>query len=491
MDNEKSGKSAKSLTLFGFFAIIASLFITVYEYPTFATSGLQLVFFLLLCGFCWFLPVALCSAEMATVEGWQEGGIFAWVGKTLGKRFGFAAIFFQWFQVTVGFVTMIYFILGSLSYIFNFKALDNNPMVKFIGVLVIFWLLTFSQFKGTKFTANVAKIGFVFGITIPVLTLFGLSIAYIASGNPLQLHVSAGSFIPKLKDMSALVVFMLAYMGVEASAPHINEMKNPKKDYPLAMIMLILVGIVLNTIGGASVAAVVPLKDLSLSSGVIQTFEVLILKYGSGLGWLVKLIAGLIAFGVMAQVCSWIVGPTRGLLTVAEEGILPAKFKEVNKNNVPVPLILVQGLIVSIWAAVLTFGGGGNNVSFLTAISLTVVIYLIGYVLFFIAYFILVLKKDNLDRTYHVPGGKGVKLTIAAIGLIMSILAILTAFIPPASLTGHSAHSYELILAISFIVTLLLPFIIYMFRNKSEVGKKEDIKGLVAKIESDEASNVI
>ena len=118
-------------------------------------------------------------------------------------------------------------------------------------------------------------------------------------------------------------------------------------------------------------------------------------------------------------------------------------------------------------------------------------ILIIGYVLFFIAYFILVLKKDNLDRTYHVPGGKGVKLTIAAIGLIMSLLAILTAFIPPASLTGHSAHSYELILAISFIVTLLLPFIIYMFRNKSEVGKKEDIKGLVAKIESDEASNVI
>ncbi|MCP6745201.1 glutamate:gamma-aminobutyrate antiporter, partial [Klebsiella pneumoniae] len=75
-----------------------------------------------------------------------------------------------------------------------------------------------------------------------------------------------------------------------------------------------------------------------------------------------------------------------------------------------VPLIMVQGVIVSIWAAVLTFGGGGNNVSFLTAISLTVVIYLIGYVLFFLAYFVLVLKKKNLERTYQIPGGKIVKL---------------------------------------------------------------------------------
>lgn len=37
-------KQAKSLTLFGFFAITASMVMTVYEYPTFATSGFHLVF---------------------------------------------------------------------------------------------------------------------------------------------------------------------------------------------------------------------------------------------------------------------------------------------------------------------------------------------------------------------------------------------------------------------------------------------------------------
>lgn len=68
-------KQAKSLTLFGFFAITASMVMTVYEYPTFATSGFHLVF-----PTSWWifmvLPVALCAAEMATVDGWQEGGIF-------------------------------------------------------------------------------------------------------------------------------------------------------------------------------------------------------------------------------------------------------------------------------------------------------------------------------------------------------------------------------------------------------------------------------
>ena len=54
----------KKISLFGFFALTASMVLTVYEYPTFATSKLHLVFFLLLGGLLWFLPVALCAAEM-------------------------------------------------------------------------------------------------------------------------------------------------------------------------------------------------------------------------------------------------------------------------------------------------------------------------------------------------------------------------------------------------------------------------------------------
>ncbi|MBF1325873.1 MAG: amino acid permease, partial [Megasphaera micronuciformis] len=174
----------KKLSLFGFFALTASMVLTVYGYPTFATAKLHLLFFLVLGGVFWFLPVALCAAEMATVDGWNDngGGIFSWVGNTLGERFGFAAIFFQWFQITVGFVTMIYFILAALSYVLEWHALSEDPLVKFVGVLVIFWLLTISQFGGTKYTAKLAKYGFIVGILLPSVLLFTLAIAYIVGG---------------------------------------------------------------------------------------------------------------------------------------------------------------------------------------------------------------------------------------------------------------------------------------------------------------------
>lgn len=60
---------ARTLSFFGFFAITASIVMTVYEYPTFASSGMNLVFFLVVGGVLWFLPVAMCAVEMATVDG--------------------------------------------------------------------------------------------------------------------------------------------------------------------------------------------------------------------------------------------------------------------------------------------------------------------------------------------------------------------------------------------------------------------------------------
>ncbi|MFR3497681.1 MAG: glutamate:gamma-aminobutyrate antiporter [Paraclostridium bifermentans] len=466
---EENAAKGNSLTLFAFFAMTASMVMTVYEYPTFATSGFNLVFFLLLGGILWFLPVALCAAEMATVDGWQEGGIFAWVGNTLGERFGFAAIFFQWFQITVGFVTMIYFILGCFSYIFNWNALNNVPVLKFIAVLVVFWGLTLSQLGGTKNTAKIAKAGFILGIAIPAIILFGVSIAYLVQGNPIDVKIGAKYFVPDFSKVNTLVVFVsfiLAYMGVEASASHVNELENSKRNYPLAMIILVIVAIILNTIGGLTVAAVIPQGNLNLSSGVVDTFKVLILHFIPNGTWIVKLIALLLALGVMGEVSAWVVGPSRGMYIAAQKGILPKSLTKTNKHDVPVNLVFIQGIVVTIWAAVLTLGGGGDNVSFLTAISLTVVIYLVGYLLFFIGYFKLILKDGDLKRSYQVPGGKIFKLIVAACGFLTSIFALIISFFPPSQLVGKSIHEYLTILSVSFVITVLIPFVIYSITCK-------------------------
>ncbi len=90
---KQEGTTKKSLTLFGFFAMTASMVMAVYEYPTFATSKLHLVFYLLLGGFYGLFQLLYVFAEMATVDGWEKGGVFTWTGKNLGKKYGFANLF--------------------------------------------------------------------------------------------------------------------------------------------------------------------------------------------------------------------------------------------------------------------------------------------------------------------------------------------------------------------------------------------------------------
>ena len=467
----------RSLTFFGFFAITASMVMTVYEYPSFASSGFQLVFFLIIGGILWFLPVAMCAAEMATVKGWESGGIFSWVGNTLGRRWGFAALFFQWFQITVGFVTMAFFILAAFAYVVKWDALYNNPLVMFFGVAAIVWILTLTQLGGTKYTARISKVGFVGGIILPVIVLLVGLVYYFATGGVSQINMTPATFVPDFGKVDMLVIFasfILAYMGVEASASHVNELKNPNRNYPLAMIILAVLTIALDALGGLAVATTLPASvlDGNLSFGVIEAFRAIFVQHiGPGLSWIVFAVALLLALGVLAEISAWIVGPSRALLDTAHDGILPPSFKKVNKHGVSVKTVVIQACIVTVWDAVLCgsialSGGSSSSVGYLTAIGLTVVIYLVGYVLFFLGYFYLIFKKKDLPRSFQLPGGTPFKAIVAGAGLFMTVATLIISFFPSSNLDAQSNMVYQATLGIAFVISVAIPFVIYALRHR-------------------------
>lgn len=472
--------SNTKLSFFAFFTLTASMTMSIYAYPTFASAKAHLIFYLILCGLLWFLPVSLCAAEMSTVKKWENGSIYTWVSKTLGHRFGFAAIFFQWFKVTVGFISMLYFALGALSFVFDIDFIMQNPLLKFLVVSLIFILLTLSQLKGTKMTTLISKIGFISGVLIPITILFVLQIIYLIQGNPMNIVIDSKHIFPSLASFKTMVIFasfILAYTGVEASASYINALDKPNRNYPLVMITLAIIAIILNTVGGLSVAIAVDSSKLSLDSGLFQAFSVYINTLLPNHTYLIKIIALFVAFGILAEISSWIVGPTKGMYFAATQGILAQTFTKTNKHNVTTNLLYLQCVVVIIWAFILTVGGTRSNVSFLSALQLTVVIYIAAYILFFIAYFKLNLKMDYLNRTYQVPGPKPIKLLIASSGLVLSIFGLIMSFFPPENLSSSDQKIYIMILASSFIITVVLPFIIYYIASQKRtiIEKREHL----------------
>lgn len=464
----------RKLSFFAFFAMTTSMVMAAYEYPSFATSKFACVFFILLGGIFWFLPTALISAEMASVDGWSEGGVFGWVGNALhSDKLGFMAVFFQWFQITVGMVTMSYFVIGLLSDITGWTALNDVPWIKFFAVLILFIAITCLQLNGTKRTATIAKWGLLIGIFLTSIIFFIFAIAYLAQGNPVQIKFGAAEFFPDFRQTGNLTIFatfILAFAGVEASGSHVNELENPERNYPLAMLVLVVLAIVLDALGGIAVASVIPQKQLSLNSGIFQTLKTLMYHFSPSLTWLLDIVCLLFVFGVVAEIGSWIVGPSAGLQAAAGYGLMPQWVTHENKHGVPTHMILAQTVVVIIWDAVLTLGGGSGNVSFLVATTLTTLIYLVCYFLMYIAYFRLIFTEKALHRTYNVPGGIVGKTIVGICGLATSIFAFVMSFTPSSALTSSEDVTFLTLLVICFIIAIIIPLLITAFSKKYVAG---------------------
>ena len=174
----------------------------------------------------------------------------------------------------------------------------------------------------------------------------------------------------------------------------------------------------------------------------------------------------MVCLGVIGEIASWVTSPSKALHVAAEDGLLPTYFAYENSHGMPAHLMIANGIVASIWAAVFTLSGGGNNMSILAAMSLTVVIYLMLYFMFFIGYLKMVHSDVQLERAYQVPGGKVVKTIIACLGLLTSLFAFAISFVPPASIAPSQHGIYETILIVSYLIVLVIPFAIYANRHK-------------------------
>lgn len=143
--------------------------------------------------------------------------------------------------------------------------------------------------------------------------------------------------------------------------------------------------------------------------------------------------------------------------------------------------VVVQAVLVTFWDAVLCgsmalSGGSSSSVAYLTAIGLTVVIYLVGYVLFFLGYLDLVFRKRELSRSFQIPGGVPVKAIVAVVGLLATVATLVVSFFPSSELSADANVVYEITLAASFVVSVVIPFTVYALRRKPPLPSEEEAR---------------
>lgn len=464
------GKNAPKLTIMALVLINVSAVLSIRGLPAQAVEGYSIIFYLIVGALMFFIPSALVSAELAS--GWpQEGGVFLWVKEAFGPRWGFLAVFMQWVENIPWFPAMLTFVSLAFANIINPELLANNRIFVFCMIIGLLWLSTLLNMKGAKWSTFLSSTGATVGVLIPGCLLIVLAVVYLAIGKPIAVEFSPDKLIPDFADsgkLLMLVTMVVGLTGIEMSAVHITEMDNPSKSYPKAVLISSVLMIIVNIIATLSIVVVMPPEQLSASGGVYDTFSYVLGEMS--IGWLAPVIFVMIAYGALASVATWLVGPSSGVLAAAKDGYLPKAWSKTNKAGVPKNIMIIQAGIASLLALSVFFTTGIED-AFLLMLSLMALLYMTMYLLMFAAAIKLRYSKPEVERPYRIPGGKVGIWIVCGLGLAACLAAFVCGLLPPGDIsdTGGMVGYYAFIV-LGYGVLVAIPLVLY---SRSQKKKQE------------------
>jgi putative glutamate/gamma-aminobutyrate antiporter len=460
--------------------------------PSQAVYGLNSIFYFGLAAVVFLIPVALVAAELASTFP-EKGGVFRWIGEAFGPAWGFAALYYEWQSIVVWFPTVLIFAGVAFAYIFGSASFDSalaaNKFYVIAVVLLVFWSVTLFTFRGIQSSSKLSTLGGLIGTIIPGAILILAAGVYVVLGNPVHLDMTTG-YIPKFNNISTVVLagsIFLFFAGMEMQAVHITDMKNPSRDYPLSLLIATVVIVAVFVLGTLAIAIIVPQKDINLTQSLLVAFRTL--WTALHVPWMGNVMAAMLAFGVLGQVSVIIAGPSTGLLAVGKGGYLPKFFQRTNKNGIQVPILVFQGIVVSVLALALTVLPSVQSAYQILSQMATVII-LVMYLIMYAAALRLRHTQPNKHRPFKIPGNAVGIWLVGGIGFIAALGACVLSFIPPTQIATGSPVLYIGILVVGSAIFLAIPFVIYAFRKPEWKAANADFAAFDWQIEGRTPSEV-
>ncbi len=468
----ESTKNKNKLGIFTLAMINVAAVLSLRNLPSMAAYGYAVIFYLALASFCFFIPSALVSAELAS--GWpRKGGVFLWVEEAFGPKWGFVAIFMQWVDNLPWFPAVLAFVASAIAYVFN-PALATNKLFVIIVIWISLWVATFLNFRTMKLSAFLSSSGVISGTIFPGILIIVLGIVYVGSGKPLAIEFSAPALLPSVDNLNQLMLLagmLFSMAGMEMSAVHVTEIETPKKNFPRAILISSVIIIFLSVAGALSISMVVPDKTLSFSAGVCQAFEAFFRAYG--IAWMTPIVAILLAYGALTMAVTWMAGPSKGILEVAKEGYLPKFMRKENKHGMPTGTLIVQAVIASILSLSVLFMPTVSGAFWIMS-ALAAQLYLVMYLLMFAAAIKLRYSQPKVNRPYKIPGGKIGIWIVAGIAFFSSLFVIFFGFIPTEQVREDGLYAmiaYVAFLLIGVIVFVTIPIFLHHRGEKKRLRR--------------------
>ena len=366
-----------------------------------------------------FIPYGLITAELGTTYP-EQGGLYVWVRNAFGERWAARTTWLYWINVALWMPSVYVLFAGMFAQLFI-------PDLSLWGQILIGILMTWV-------TVVIGIIALDIGKWVPnigalmkalIMLVIGVGAFVYAARHGVANDLSFRNILPSWDaGLYFLPVIVYNFMGFELMSGAGEEMQNPQRDIPRAIItagLLIAFFYLMGTIG---MLMALPAEQLGLVTGIIDTLRILFGE--SGLGGVIVTILGIGAlYNFLTNMVTWTMGANRTAAEAANEGELPAFFGQLHPvNKTPVGAYVLTGIVSSAVLVIYGLMAATAEELFWSLFAFSSIVFLMPYLAMFPAF--LKLRRVDADRPrpYRVPGNHLTAILMTIVCVLFILQAI-------------------------------------------------------------------
>ena len=399
--------------------------------PTAAIGNTQYFWWILLL-VCFCLPYGMITAELGTTYP-SEGGMYDWVKRAFGPKWAGRVAWNYWINFPLWISSLAVAVTDIIAGMFGVEL----SIVTLLCIQLLYiWFVTFLGTKRVGESKYIVNLGTVFKVIL-LLGIGALGIyAFISTGHSANPITSAKDLFPGLNlgDLSFVSIILFNFMGFEVVGTWANDMDDPKKQIPKALIIGGLLMAFFYVLPATGFNVALPANADWIGAGaeiVVDVLNALFATVGLGASAIkvLVIIAGcMFVYTFIANIASWSFGVNEVAKYAAEDGSLPKAFTKTNKEGVPYMASIINGIVASIIVVagiIASFVSESFEAGFSLFFCLSWITLLVGYIPMFLAF--LKLRKTDKDakRPYKVPGGNVMIHVAAIVPFVILILGVL------------------------------------------------------------------
>jgi len=401
---------------------------------TAAAAGPSIFFIWFAALTCFFIPLAACVMELSSRHP-GEGGIYIWTREAFGDFSGFICAWTYWMSNLPYFPALLYFGAGSVLFAFGPRAqmLNTNPLyyMAFATIaLAIIALLNIVGVNAGKWLNNFGALGTV--VSLSLLLIMGAA-SYWRFGA--ATHLTRGNVVPHWSLDNAVFwssVFF-AFSAIEAVSAMGDEIQNPRKTIPWAILVAGCILVVGYVGGTAALMVALPPEAVGGPDGFVNGIRALSERLG--VGWLLAPMALLVGLSAVGGAAGNLSSTSRLPFVAGVDRYLPSAFGWIHPRfRTPWIAIGAYGLAGIVMAFL---GQAGTTVrgAYDVLVSMGVISLFLPYLFLFSAMIRLQARKVG-PEVRRVPGGRPVAIVLASLGLVSTAGTIVLSLIPGSNETN-------------------------------------------------------